>query len=282
MFQRCCLLAGVKSTAHTGSQPETLFNATCPLFVNLRRLPLWADGWNVTEAACNGRFPGASHGRFLPMFLISFLVSYSAPFSLFQVLLSPFRGGRPTEQVGLRGDSWACLLEQTQHGLSDFRITSLSHWALSVEKVGVGSVGSHPFYEDHSPQSVCIFVFFCSCPSFSHHRLSLSQPQAIMRNPDSHCTSLGCAHYSNRTNAGDGSLRMSYLITEWQWESLKWNRTLKNIPTFVPDGVSWTLSPVKLSCSCFSGTGPYLIIAHFSVRDSGKAWTSDVKSPFCH
>lgn len=103
-----------------------------------------ADLWNVTEASCTGRFPGASHGRYSPMFLISFLVSYSAPFSLFQVLLSGVRG-RPTEQVGLQGDSWAFLLEQTQHGLHYFRITSLSYWTLSVENVGAGSMDSHHF-----------------------------------------------------------------------------------------------------------------------------------------
>lgn len=185
-------------------------------------------------------FQGHHMAGFSPMFLISFLVSYSAPLSLFQVLLCGVRG-RQTEQVGLQGDSWAFLHEQIQRGLYYFQITSLFYWIL-YGTCRCGEHGISPFYEDHSPESVCTFVFFCSCPSFSRHSLSFFQPQAIMRNPDSHCTSLGCAHYSNRTNARNRTLRMSYLITGWQWESLKRSRTLKKHMHFVLDGISWTLS----------------------------------------
>lgn len=44
----------------------------------------------------------------------------------------------------------------------------------------------------------------------------LFQVQSIMKNSNSQCTSLGCTHYSERTNARNRSLRMRYLITKLQ------------------------------------------------------------------
>lgn len=171
IFQRCCLIVCVKSSTYSSSQPENILDAIWPLCANLNRLPLWLICEMWQRHLVLDVFQGHHMAGFSPMFLISFLVSYSTPFSLFQVLLSGVRG-RPTEQVGLQGDSWAFLLEQTQHGLHYFRITSLSYWTLSMENCGCGEHGLSPFYEDHFPESVCIFVFFCSCPSFSHHSLS--------------------------------------------------------------------------------------------------------------
>lgn len=100
--------------------------------------------WNVTGASCNGPFLWALHGRCLPVFLICFPVSYSAPFSLSQVLFCGI-WGRPTAgwtlvwQLGILPRTklvWIILF---------FNHISLSCSAVSEENIGVGNMVSHHF-----------------------------------------------------------------------------------------------------------------------------------------
>lgn len=130
-----------------------------------------ADLWNVTEASCTGRFPGASHGRFLPNVFNQFSCQLLRSFR--PLPSSSLWSQRQTDRAGWTSGWQLGFLARTDPAW----ITLFSnHISLILNplygKCGCGEHGLSPFYEDHFPESVCIFVFFCSCPSFSHHSLS--------------------------------------------------------------------------------------------------------------
>lgn len=112
-----------KSTKYSTYQLQYILNAMRPLFsqsksasLDQRRIfSLWLICEMWQRHLIMGIFQEHHMASFFLFFLICSLFSYSAPFSLFQVLLSSV-WGRPTKQVGLSCDSWAFFLEQTHCG----------------------------------------------------------------------------------------------------------------------------------------------------------------------
>ena len=84
--------------------------------------------------------------------------------------------------------------------------------------IGVGSMIPHHFVKTIFPSlSVFMAPFVPALPLRSTvFPFFFFNHSPVMGNPDFHHPSLGCTHYSNRTDARNRSLRMRYLITELQ------------------------------------------------------------------